>query len=160
MNNLNLTHRYFNLIIATDSETGGIGKNNALPWKCKEDMKHFKGLTKDNIVIMGGNTFRSIGKPLEHRTNLIISRRIDGSTNGVIVFNSIESVIQWCRQFRENKNIFVMGGSEIYNWFLDHPEYVQTIYHSKIHGNTNTCDTFIDVKKFESFNVETFNFHV
>ena len=41
-----------------------IGINNTLPWRCPEDLKHFKALTMGHHMIMGRKTFDSIGKPL------------------------------------------------------------------------------------------------
>jgi dihydrofolate reductase len=41
-----------------------IGINNKLPWRCPEDLKHFKALTMGHHLIMGRKTFDSIGKPL------------------------------------------------------------------------------------------------
>ena len=69
-----------NLIIACDINNG-IGKENKLPWKIKEDLKYFRKVTtrtdfptQKNIVIMGWNTWKSIGKPLKNRINIVMSR--------------------------------------------------------------------------------------
>jgi len=37
-----------------------IGLNNQLPWKCKEDLQHFKKLTLNSILIAGYNTFQTL----------------------------------------------------------------------------------------------------
>ena len=60
-------------IIAAVSENGVIGQDGKLPWQLKEDMKRFKALTWGNTVIMGANTYREIGKPLDGRFNIIVS---------------------------------------------------------------------------------------
>lgn len=60
------------LIVAV-ARNGGIGKNNALPWRIPEDMKRFKALTLGHPVIMGRATHESIGKPLVERRNIVVS---------------------------------------------------------------------------------------
>ncbi len=51
-----------------------IGVNNTLPWRCPEDLKHFKALTMGHHMIMGRKTFDSIGKPLPGRTTVVVTR--------------------------------------------------------------------------------------
>ena len=63
------------MILAAD-EIGGIGFKNGLPWpKLKEDLHWFKQLTEENVVVMGSNTWKSLGvhAPLKHRHNYVIS---------------------------------------------------------------------------------------
>ena len=63
-------------IIAAVSTNGIIGKNNELPWVVPEDLKHFKEKTMGHPIIMGWNTWQSIGeKPLPGRLNIILSRQ-------------------------------------------------------------------------------------
>ena len=64
----------FSLIVCFDSNYG-IGKNNTIPWKLSSDLKRFKELTLNNIVIMGKNTWTSLPKkPLQNRINIVISK--------------------------------------------------------------------------------------
>ena len=60
------------LVVAV-ARNGGIGKNNALPWRIPEDLKRFKALTLGHPVIMGRATHESIGKPLVERRNIVVS---------------------------------------------------------------------------------------
>ena len=51
-------------LIVANCRNGGIGKNNMLPWNLKPDLNRFKKLTvgeKNNAIIMGKNTWESIG---------------------------------------------------------------------------------------------------
>jgi dihydrofolate reductase len=68
----------FDLVIGRTVQ-GGIGKNNALPWKIPSDLKMFKKITTSgpskNAIIMGRKTFESIGsKPLPNRLNIVVSQ--------------------------------------------------------------------------------------
>ena len=63
-------------IVAVDSNLG-IGKDNKIPWKNKEDMNLFKTLTIGKTVVMGRNTWDSLPdrfRPLPNRFNVILSK--------------------------------------------------------------------------------------
>ena len=67
-----------NIILACDKNYG-IGINNQLPWNLKHDMIHFKKTTvgkKNNIVIMGKNTYLSLKNALSNRTNIVVSKTL------------------------------------------------------------------------------------
>ena len=103
-----------NIIVAVD-EQNGIGKNNELLANIPEDMKHFREVTKDSIVIMGRKTFESLKvKPLPNRVNIVISRSF--AHEGVLVCDSIESAIKKAKEISlaEDKNIFIIGGASVY----------------------------------------------
>ena len=71
----------FELVVAMDVD-GCIGSNNTIPWSLPEDLKHFKELTENNIVIMGRKTFESLPNgPLKNRMNIVISSHIDNTYN-------------------------------------------------------------------------------
>jgi len=61
-------------IIVAMSSNHVIGVNNTLPWHLTEDLKYFKSLTTGHTIIMGRKTYQSIGRPLPHRRNIVISR--------------------------------------------------------------------------------------
>jgi len=65
--------KYFKAIAAM-SENRVIGQGNKIPWHLPEDFKWFKKMTLGNVVVMGRNTFESLGKPLPNRTNLVLTR--------------------------------------------------------------------------------------
>ena len=61
-------------IIVAMAKNRTIGVDNTLPWRCPEDLKHFKALTMGHHMIMGRKTFDSIGKPLPGRTTVVVTR--------------------------------------------------------------------------------------
>ena len=73
------------IIIAAVAENGVIGRGNALPWRLKSDMTHFRTLTMGKPVVLGRKTFASIGKPLAGRTTIVISRDENFSAPGIVV---------------------------------------------------------------------------
>ena len=62
------------LLVAAVAENGVIGRGNALPWRLKSDMQHFRALTMGKPVVMGRKTYLSIGKTLKGRATIVVSR--------------------------------------------------------------------------------------
>ncbi|MBI3631564.1 MAG: dihydrofolate reductase, partial [Candidatus Staskawiczbacteria bacterium] len=61
-------------MISALAENRIIGNKNALPWHLPADFKYFKGTTLNKPIVMGLNTFLSIGsKPLPNRKNIILN---------------------------------------------------------------------------------------
>ena len=89
-----------------------IGVNNNLPWKLKDDLKHFKNYSMHKPIIMGRNTYESIGRPLPNRTNIIVSNKIENVENCNIC-KSLDEAILLGQKF-SNDEIILIGGSRIF----------------------------------------------
>ncbi len=103
-------------IIVATSNNYVIGKDNQLIWHLPADLKRFKSLTMGHHIIMGRKTFESIGKPLQGRTNVIITRDKNYIQKGCIVVYSIEEAIEISK--KNDNNPFIIGGAEIYKQSL------------------------------------------
>lgn len=103
-----------------------IGVNNTLPWRCPEDLKHFKALTMGHHMIMGRKTFDSIGKPLPGRTTVVVTRNPDLQIEGCVMAHSLQQAIAACGQDDE---VFIVGGAELYAQALP---LVDTLYITEI----------------------------
>ena len=53
------------------AENRVIGRNNSLPWRLPNDMRHFMKTTMGRPVIMALKTFVSITPPLPARSNIV-----------------------------------------------------------------------------------------
>lgn len=116
------------LLVAAD-EQNVIGKDNKLPWHLPNDLRYFKNLTWAMPILMGRKTYESIGKPLPGRKSIVITRNTDWTQDGVVVVHSIDAALA-AAQEEEVKEIFVIGGAEIYRAaFL----VAQRIYLTRIH---------------------------
>jgi len=105
------------IIIAAVAENGVIGRGNALPWRLKSDMAHFRTVTMGKPVALGRKTFQSIGKPLTGRTTIVISRDENFSAPGIVVAPNFVSALATARgdALRRNADaIIVAGGADIY----------------------------------------------
>jgi len=109
------------ILIAAMSRNRIIGRNNTIPWHIPEEMHHFKKNTMGHAVIMGRNTFESIGKALPGRFNVVLSRNKDLQVPGCRVTDSLTAAIQCCQ---DQKKSFIIGGQSIY---LESLELVDTI---------------------------------
>lgn len=129
-----------NAIVAIEKNQG-IGFEGTLPWPyLKEDMNWFKEKTKNQIVIMGRKTWESIGrKKLSNRINIVISSRFIETADRC--FSNLDRTLNFCETFYPSKEIFVIGGSAIYQEFL---ERIQRFYITEIDANY-TCDTFFNL---------------
>ncbi len=105
------------VLVAAVAENGVIGRNNALPWRLKSDMQHFRALTFGKPVVMGRKTFLSIGKPLEGRTNIVVSRDRNFAAPGAIVAPDLGAALAAARgdALRRGADaIAVIGGADLY----------------------------------------------
>lgn len=129
-------------IVAVDNNWG-IGYNGELLERLPEDMKYFRELTIDNIVIMGRKTWESLPGVLRRRTNIVISSKL--WLNGSVAYTtSMEHVQDTLEQLRNkevycDKDIFIIGGGSIYEQLLP---YCDIIYVTKILKNHINVDTY------------------
>ena len=120
-----------NLIVAVD-ENWAIGKEGDLLEKISEDLKRFKELTTNNIVVMGRVTFDSLPKkrPLPNRKNIVLTRDKTLVIEGVEICYTVDELLKMIE--KEEKDVFVMGGEKIYKLLLPFCKkaYVTKIYNS------------------------------
>ena len=114
-------------IVHVDKEWG-IGKNNDMMFSLPKDMKFFRETTMGHTVVMGGKTLRSFPnqKPLKNRVNIVLSR--GQVRDDCIIVPSYEALKAEMKN-RENEDIFVIGGGEIYKSLLPycHGAYVTKV---------------------------------
>ncbi|GAA4509698.1 dihydrofolate reductase [Sphingobacterium thermophilum] len=102
-------------LIVAAAENNAIGKGNRMPWHLPNDFKYFKEKTLNHSVVMGRKTFESIGKPLPERRNIVMTKNTNYLHEEVDVANNIDELLLYCRDERE---IFIIGGAEIYKQTL------------------------------------------
>ena len=103
-------------LIAAVAENNVIGKNNDLPWHLPADMKYFRDTTMGHCVIMGRKNYDSIPlkyRPLEGRTNIVVTRQKNFRAEKCIVVNSVEDALSEAKKKNETE-VFIIGGADIY----------------------------------------------
>ena len=83
-------------LIAAVSKEWGIGKDNKLLFHIPEDMKFFREMTMNKVVVMGRKTLLSFpgSKPLKNRTNIVLSKNLDFNPEGVIMCRSTDELFE------------------------------------------------------------------
>jgi dihydrofolate reductase len=142
-------------IFATDS-VGTFGIDNHLPWpKNKEDMAFFKVMTTGTIVVMGYNTWQSLGEtPLPERINVVVTTGL-GLTTGEMKMREIngehvifvkpfdlENTLRWLEDQSNiwisndrrgtTNTIFVIGGKSL---LIQLAHMFDEVYHTEIFGD-------------------------
>jgi len=105
------------VLVAAIGENNVIGVEGKLPWHISSDLKHFRALTLNKPIIMGRKTFESIGKPLDQRTNIVVSRSLARIGAGVVLATSIDAALAFARSDAEKrgaKEIMAIGGGDIF----------------------------------------------
>jgi dihydrofolate reductase len=106
------------VLVAAIGENNAIGIDGELPWRISSDLKHFRALTINRPLIMGRKTFESIGRPLDQRTNIVVSRSLERIASGVVLATSIDAALGVARTDAEKRGvdeIMVIGGGDIFS---------------------------------------------
>lgn len=131
-------------IIVAHNYNDGIGLCGKIPWSCPEDLRLFKKLTSDSVLIMGRKTVESLPK-LPGRIIFCLSRsgNLTMDNNESKIFSDLEQALQAAKDLHPNKKVFVAGGAEIYNLVLTTAlDHVDNIHISVIDDFT-ICDTHV-----------------
>jgi dihydrofolate reductase len=105
------------VLVAAIGENNVIGRNGQLPWRLKSDLRHFRKLTIDRPVVMGRKTYESIGKPLDRRTNIVVTRDPNYAAPGIVTAASFETALDLARADAAKRGvdeIMIIGGSDIF----------------------------------------------
>ncbi len=104
----------------------GIGKRNGLLFRLPADMAFFKASTTGHVVAMGENTLLSFPgqKPLPNRTNVVLSQDPTHNYEGVVNVHSMDEFIAKIDSFKQNDDVFVIGGASIYRQLLPYSDEV------------------------------------
>jgi dihydrofolate reductase len=124
-------------IIAAVAQNNVIGNNNSLIWHMPADLKFFKAKTTGHVIIMGRNTFESIGggRPLPNRKTIVITRNLSYTVpEGVYIAHSLAEALEL---FPHETEVFICGGAQIYSEALSvaHCMYLTQI-HATFEGDT------------------------
>lgn len=119
-------------IIVATSKNGIIGNDNKLLWNISEDLKKFRDITIGGSVIMGRKTFESIGKPLDKRRNIVITRNLLYKADGCEIVSSLEEALSLT-----DNDCFIIGGGEIYKQAIEISDYIYlTLINEYFDGDT------------------------
>lgn len=104
-------------IIVAVAKNNIIGAKNKLLWHLPGDLPRFKDITTGHHILMGQNTYESIGRILPGRTSLILSFDPNYKVPGGFVFKTAEEAIKFAKDAGESE-LMIIGGGMIYKYFL------------------------------------------
>jgi len=160
-------------IYAIDSKKG-LSKNGTIPWKSKKDMLFFMNKTKNNVIIMGKNTYFSIPiehRPLKNRLNIVITSNPDLYQNNINhtceksnllftnntkiyedILNNVDKYNEFYNFLHRDYKIFIIGGKIIYEQFIP---LCNKIWVTQLKCDYD-CDLFIDYDYSKQFKEEIY----
>ena len=125
---------------------GNIGKDNDLLFHIPQDMAFFKEKTMGHTVLMGYNTYLSLGsKPLPNRKNIVLAdryKKIEPYDN-LIVTEDLPKTVGEC--LGNGEEIWVIGGAYVYNNTIS-LEMVDEVYVTFVPTVVENADTRIDIE--------------
>lgn len=156
-----------------------LNHNNAIGWKetnklvfyIADELKLFKKITtasdsgKQNIVVMGRNTWKSINqKPLPNRLNCVISSKYKQLNykykkyDNFLAFENVESFLLFTDETEtidRYETAFVIGGVSLYEIFISNG-LVSTIYCTQVTTPNNRGDIIMNIKNklLDDYNLE------
>lgn len=131
-----------------------IGKDNKLPWHLTNDLRHFRKTTLGKTIVMGRKTFDGIGL-LPGRETIVLSKRSQRLELPQLTFeNNVERVVE----LSKNIDVYVVGGSSIYEIFLPYAKemiltHIREIFNGDAYFPEYDESEWLVVKK-EDFTVE------
>lgn len=137
-------------IVVVDNQWG-IGKNNDLLFRLKEDMKHFKEETTGKVVVMGSNTLLSLpnSQPLKNRTNIVLWP--GGKRDDVILLENLEELLKELKKYNSD-DIYVIGGAMMYHTMLP---YCDTALVTKVSANGGATVYYDNLDILPNWHIES-----
>ncbi|MEE2953456.1 MAG: dihydrofolate reductase [Pseudomonadota bacterium] len=106
--------------VVAAAENGVIGKDNAMPWHVPSDLKHYRAVTMGKPMIMGRRTLESIGRCLDGRDTIVLTRQNISPVKGAILAKDRNEAVEkaaHAARSRGANEIVIAGGAEIYRLF-------------------------------------------
>ncbi len=139
--------KYHTIVIAAVDQNGAIGIEGRLPWSCPQDMRRFVALTSGKVILMGRKTADGLPKPLKNRINLVLTRDRSWSKPG---FTPVYDL--WDIRLQINKHpikeLWVIGGAEIYKRFLP---YADTVHLTMLDISVDQADAWFPMPMLDQF---------
>ncbi|MEO8041533.1 MAG: dihydrofolate reductase [Acidobacteriota bacterium] len=133
--------------IVAIAENFAIGKDGKLPWHYSADLKFFKQTTSGHAIVMGWNTWKSIGKPLPNRLNIVLTRKGEIEDHaGVRVTRSKDEVLELAASLETD--VFIIGGSQTFEAFAGE---IEKWYVTEVPITVDDADTFMPREFLDDF---------
>ena len=145
-NNIEQKRPIASIVVVVD-ENNAIGKDGELLTHLPNDLSHFKKITLHNTIIMGRRTLEAMpnGAALPKRTNIVLTTNKKTEFENCVMLHSLSQVWEYCK---DQKEIFFIGGGQIYNTVIDK---IDKIYLTRIHHAFEEADTYFPEVDFNEW---------
>lgn len=135
-------------IITAIAKNGVIGKNSRLPWDIPEDLDHFYRLIDGKSVIVGYNTYNSMGDCIKGAAHItLLSRNHSSKVSNCTVSDSIRGLLN---KYQDDPDeVMVIGGASVYRQFLP---FVNKMYLTLVDHHING-DVFFPAWRKEEWSI-------
>lgn len=99
-------------LIAAMSQNRVIGSGKDIPWHLPDEQKLFRNYTLGHSVIMGRVTYESLGKALDGRLNIVVTRQTGYHAPGCRVAGSLWEAVDLGKA--QSDEVFVIGGEGLF----------------------------------------------
>lgn len=114
-------------MIAAHDQNRLIGEDNWMPWDIPNDLGYFKAMTTGKTIVMGRKTFASFGKPLPNRHNIVLTRDKHFQAAGCEIYHDISVLLEKLQHIGDEE-VIIIGGGEIYQFFLPYADRLYITY--------------------------------
>jgi len=137
----------------------GIGKNNRIPWRIKEDLIHLKSLTKDHVVILGRKSYDSMvfyynrtGNPMPGKLYIVVTHDKSYKTarENAMIVHSLKGALSLARgrlAKLDLDEVFVIGGAQIFQQAIP---IADKLYLTIVEGDFDADTFFPDYSQFKT----------
>jgi dihydrofolate reductase len=133
-------------LVVAMGENRAIGRDGGLPWsRLSSDLKHFRQVTLGKPIVMGRRTYESLGRVLDKRLNIILSRDPYFQVPGAVVAPSLSAALQWARKAAGEAGVgevMIIGGEDVFREVL--PQ-ARRIYLTEVHAGPEADTWFPDL---------------
>ncbi len=146
-------------IVAVMDQKRGIGKENKIPWHIKEDLVRLKGLTLNNVVILGRKSYDSMvfyynrtGNPMPGKLYIIIThdKNYKPARENATIAHSLKEAISFAggrlAKLGGVGEVFVIGGAQIFKQAIG---IADKLYLTIVEGEYNADTFFPDYSQFK-----------
>ncbi len=122
-------------LVVARGENGAIGIGGVLPWRLSTDLRQFRKVTLGKPVLMGRRTFQSLGRILDQRVNIVLSRDPAFVAEGAVVANSLDAGLEQAHLAAKAAGvdeIMVIGGDDVFRAVMAR---VSRIYLTEVHAS-------------------------
>ena len=121
--------------IVAVARNGVIGRDGQLPWRLSTDLRRFRALTMGKPMIMGRKQYDSVGRPLDGRDNIVLTRNRSFTAPGIVVAHDIDAALAQAHTLavaRGADEIMVIGGAEVFALAMPR---ASRIYLTEVHAD-------------------------